>query len=327
MPPLLELRNVKMYYGTSRGTVKAVDGISFRLNKGEAMALVGESGSGKSSLAFTIIRLLPRNVAEAGGEILFYDEELGVVDLAKMNEDEIRRKIRWKKISMVFQASMNALNPILRVQDQMIEPLVLHLGLSREEAVKIAEEALRSVGLAQDVLMRYPFELSGGMKQRVVIAMAIMMRPRLVILDEPTSALDVITQANIMNLLKELKTKFDLSYILITHDIALASEIADKIGVMYAGRACGGGTCRRLLPEAETPLLPEATRGDAHVARGEVHRVHPGRCAQPYHASAWLPLPPQMPIRHKRQMRKGGAADETNRRERGGLLVVLICRC
>jgi peptide/nickel transport system ATP-binding protein len=236
MPPLLELRNVKMYYGTSRGTVKAVDGISFKLNKGEAMALVGESGSGKSSLAFTIIRLLPRNVAEAGGEILFYDEELGVVDLAKMNEDEIRRKIRWKKISMVFQASMNALNPILRVQDQMIEPLVLHLGLSREEAVKIAEEALRSVGLAKDVLMRYPFELSGGMKQRVVIAMAIMMRPRLVILDEPTSALDVITQANIMNLLKELKTKFDLSYILITHDIALASEIADKIGVMYAGK-------------------------------------------------------------------------------------------
>jgi len=236
MPPLLELRNVKMYYGTSRGTVKAVDGISFRLNKGEAMALVGESGSGKSSLAFTIIRLLPRNVAEAGGEILFYDEELGVVDLAKMNEYEIRRKIRWKKISMVFQASMNALNPILRVQDQMIEPLVLHLGLSREEAVKIAEEALRSVGLAKDVLMRYPFELSGGMKQRVVIAMAIMMRPRLVILDEPTSALDVMTQANIMNLLKELKTKFDLSYILITHDIALASEIADKIGVMYAGK-------------------------------------------------------------------------------------------
>jgi len=236
MPPLLELRNVKMYYGTSRGTVKAVDGISFRLNKGEAMALVGESGSGKSSLAFTIIRLLPRNVAEAGGEILFHDEELGVVDLAKMNEYEIRWKIRWKKISMVFQASMNALNPILRVQDQMIEPLVLHLGLSREEAVKIAEEALRSVGLAKDVLMRYPFELSGGMKQRVVIAMAIMMRPRLVILDEPTSALDVITQANIMNLLKELKAKFDLSYILITHDIALASEIADKIGVMYAGK-------------------------------------------------------------------------------------------
>jgi len=236
VPPLLELRNVKMYYSTSRGVVKAVDGVSFKLDKGEAMALVGESGSGKSSLAFTIIRLLPRNVAETSGEILFYDEELGVVDLMKMSEDEIREKIRWKKISMVFQASMNALNPVLRVRDQMIEPLVLHLGLSKAEAVKIAEEALRSVGLASDVLMRYPFELSGGMKQRVVIAMAIMMRPRLVILDEPTSALDVITQANIMNLLKELKAKFNLSYILITHDIALASEIADRIGVMYAGK-------------------------------------------------------------------------------------------
>jgi len=236
VPPLLELRNVKMYYGVTNGVVKAVDGVSFVLNRGEAMALVGESGSGKSSLAFAIIRLLPRNVAEFSGEILFHDEELGTVDLAKMSEEELRRKIRWKKISMVFQASMNALNPILKVQDQMIEPLVLHLGLSKREAVKIAEEALLSVGLPKDVLTRYPFELSGGMKQRVVIAMAIMMRPKLVILDEPTSALDVITQANIMNLLKELKAKFNLSYILITHDIALASEIADKIGVMYAGK-------------------------------------------------------------------------------------------
>jgi len=236
VPPLLELRNVKMYYGVTNGVVKAVDGVSFVLNKGEAMALVGESGSGKSSLAFAIIRLLPRNVAEFSGEILLHDEELGTVDLTKMSEDELRRKIRWKKISMVFQASMNALNPILKVQDQMMEPLVLHLGLSKQEAIKIAEEALLSVGLAKDVLTRYPFELSGGMKQRVVIAMAIMMKPKLVILDEPTSALDVITQANIMNLLKELKAKFDLSYILITHDIALASEIADKIAVMYAGK-------------------------------------------------------------------------------------------
>jgi len=236
VPPLLELRNVKMYYGVTNGVVKAVDGVSFVLNRGEAMALVGESGSGKSSLAFAIIRLLPRNVAEFSGEILFHDEELGTVDLTKMSEEELRRKIRWKKISMVFQASMNALNPILKVQDQMVEPLVLHLGLSKQEAIKIAEEALLSVGLAKDVLTRYPFELSGGMKQRVVIAMAIMMKPKLVILDEPTSALDVITQASIMNLLKELKAKFDLSYILITHDIALASEIADKVGVMYAGK-------------------------------------------------------------------------------------------
>ena len=162
MPPLLELRNVKMYYGVTNGVVKAVDGVSFVLNKGEAMALVGESGSGKSSLAFTIIRLLPRNVAEFSGEILLHDEELGTVDLAKMSEEELRRKIRWKKISMVFQASMNALNPILKVQDQMVEPLVLHLGLSKQEAIKIAEEALLSVGLAKDVLTRYPFELSGG---------------------------------------------------------------------------------------------------------------------------------------------------------------------
>ncbi|MEM0369366.1 MAG: ABC transporter ATP-binding protein [Pyrobaculum sp.] len=236
MSILLELKNVKMYYNTSRGTVKAVDGISFKLQRGETMALVGESGSGKSSLAFTIIRLLPRNVAEFSGEILLHDEELGIVDIAKMSEEELRRRVRWKKISIVLQASLNALNPVLRIQDQMIEPLVIHLGMSKTEAVKIAEEALKSVGLPSDVLHRYPFELSGGMRQRVVIATAIMMKPRLVILDEPTSALDVITQANIMNLLKELKKKFNLSYLLITHDIALASEIADKVGVMYAGK-------------------------------------------------------------------------------------------
>lgn len=205
MSILLELKNVKMYYNTSRGTVKAVDGISFKLQRGETMALVGESGSGKSSLAFTIIRLLPRNVAEFSGEILLHDEELGIVDIAKMSEEELRRRVRWKKISIVLQASLNALNPVLRIQDQMIEPLVIHLGMSKTEAVKIAEEALKSVGLPSDVLHRYPFELSGGMRQRVVIATAIMMKPRLVILDEPTSALDVITQANIMNLLKELK--------------------------------------------------------------------------------------------------------------------------
>ncbi len=235
MPPLLELRNVKMYYNTSRGVVKAVDGVSFTLEKGEAMAIVGESGCGKSSLAFTIIKLLPKNVAEFSGEILFHDDG-EVLEITKMSDDEIRRRVRWKKISMVFQASMNSLNPVLRVEDQLIEPLIHHQKLSREEAVKIAEEALYSVGLAKDLLARYPFELSGGMRQRVVLAMAIMMKPKLVILDEPTSALDVITQANIMNLLKDLKQKFNLSYILITHDIALASEIADKIGVMYAGK-------------------------------------------------------------------------------------------
>jgi peptide/nickel transport system ATP-binding protein len=327
VPPLLELRNVKMYYSTSRGVVKAVDGVSFKLDKGEAMALVGESGSGKSSLAFTIIRLLPRNVAETSGEILFYDEELGVVDLMKMSEDEIREKIRWKKISIVFQASMNALNPVLRVRDQMIEPLVLHLGLSKTEAVKIAEEALRSVGLASDVLMRYPFELSGGMKQRVVIAMAIMMRPKLVILDEPTSALDVITQANIMNLLKELKAKFNLSYILITHDIALASEIADKIGVMYAGKLVEIAPAEVFFRKPKHPYSQKLLAA-VPTLRGEKAIEHiPGDVPSLITPPPGCRFHPRCPYAIKGKCEKEEPADKTGRGKRGGLLAVLIWRC
>jgi oligopeptide/dipeptide ABC transporter, ATP-binding protein, C-terminal domain len=150
-------------------------------------------------------------------------------------ESEFRREVRWKKIAMVPQASMNALNPVIKIGDQMIEPLLLQ-GTGKEEALKMAMDALEAVGLPRDIVNRYPHQLSGGMKQRVIIAMSIMAHPRIVILDEPTSALDVITQANIMNLLKKLKWEFKLSYIFITHDLALASELADAVAIMYAGK-------------------------------------------------------------------------------------------
>lgn len=227
---LLEVRNLHLYYATRKGVVKAVDNISLSLKRGETVAIVGESGCGKTSTARAIIRLLPRNVHLYRGSII-----LDGKNIMELDDERFRKNVRWKKISMVFQGAMNSLNPILKAGYQVAEPLMIHENMSKVEALKRAGEALRMVGIHESFIDRYPFELSGGMKQRVVIAMALITRPQIIILDEPTSALDVITQANIMNLLKKLKNELELSYIFITHDIALSSELADKIAVMYAG--------------------------------------------------------------------------------------------
>ncbi len=227
---MLEVRHAKLYYATTKGIVKAVDDVSFELNEGETLAVVGESGSGKSTLAKLLTRVWERNVVLVSGEIYLDGSEV-----LHIPEAEFRREIRWRRIAMVPQASMNALNPVIRIGDQMIEPLILQ-GMNKDDALKMAMDALKSVGLPEDIVNRYPHQLSGGMKQRVVIAMAIMAHPKIVILDEPTSALDVMTQANIMNLLKKLKWEYKLSYIFITHDLALASELADSVAIMYAGK-------------------------------------------------------------------------------------------
>jgi len=227
---LLEVKNARLYYTTTKGIVKAVDNVSFELNEGETLAVVGESGCGKSTLAKLLVRVWERNVSLVDGEVYLEGKEV-----LHIPEGEFRREVRWKKIAMVPQASMNALNPVIKIGDQMIEPLLLQ-GTGKEEALKMAMDALEAVGLPRDTVNRYPHQLSGGMKQRVIIAMSIMAHPRIVILDEPTSALDVITQANIMNLLKKLKWEFKLSYIFITHDLALASELADAVAIMYAGK-------------------------------------------------------------------------------------------
>ena len=245
--PLLEVRNLSVNYITMRGVVKALDRVSFDLDENETIAVVGETGSGKSTIAKAIVRVLEENARITGGEVIFEG-----VDVLKLSEEEFRRSYRWVKVAMVPQGSMNSLNPVLRVVDQMIEPLVLR-GVPKVDAIKIAGEALESVGLPKDTLNRYSHQLSGGMKQRVIIAMAIQARPKLVILDEPTSALDVMTQANIMNLLKRLKREFKLSYIFITHDLALASELADKVLVLYAGRVAELGSADLVYTDPKHP--------------------------------------------------------------------------
>ncbi|MBS7627430.1 ABC transporter ATP-binding protein, partial [Candidatus Bathyarchaeota archaeon] len=231
MANMLNVENLILHYQTRRGIVRAVDGVSFTIVKGETMALVGESGCGKSSTANAIMRLLPRNVASFSGKV-----ELEGEDLMKLQDREFSRRIAWKRISMVFQGAMNSLNPVLRVGYQVAEPLIIHEGFDMRHALKKVMEVMELVRLPSSIVDRYPHELSGGMKQRVVIAMALIMGPSLVILDEPTSALDVITQANIMNTLKDLKKSLGLVYIFITHDLALASELADKVAVMYGGK-------------------------------------------------------------------------------------------
>ncbi|MDW8042107.1 MAG: ABC transporter ATP-binding protein [Nitrososphaerota archaeon] len=229
--PLLKVSDLTLKYSTRAGSVRAVDGVSFVVRPGETLALVGESGSGKSSTALAIIRILPRNVSDYSGSVVFNGMEL-----MKMDDEEFRRKVRIGGISMVFQGAMNSLNPVLKVGFQVAESLIVNMDTPKQEALKRAEEALELVGLDRTVVQRYPHELSGGMKQRALIAMALITRPKLVILDEPTSALDVMTQANIMNLLKKLKAEMGLTYVFITHDLALASELADNIGVMYGGK-------------------------------------------------------------------------------------------
>ena len=228
---LLRVENMHLHYRTQRGVVRAVDGISFEMKRNEALVVLGESGCGKTSLTKALLRTLPRNVAHFSGKVTLAGEEI-----SELSEEQFRRTVRWSRISMVMQAAMNALNPVVRVGEQVAEPLRVHNGWSREKSRERAAEVFHLVGLPADFLNRYPFELSGGMRQRAVLAMALVTDPLLVILDEPTSALDVLTQANIMNVLKRIKREMGTSFILITHDVATSSELADRVALMYAGQ-------------------------------------------------------------------------------------------
>ena len=231
MENILEVENLKMYYHTSKGLVKAINDISFKIKKGETLGIVGESGCGKTSLGTSLLRMPSIPGKYEGGKIILDNE-----DIIPLKEEYIRKNIRWAKISMVFQGAMNSLTPVYTIEKQMIETTNRHIDMSKSEAIKLIEEYLGYVGLHADVSKRYPHELSGGMKQRVVIATALFLKPKLIILDEPTTALDVIVQAQIINLLKKLKKDFDLSFIFITHDLALEAEISDKVCVMYGGK-------------------------------------------------------------------------------------------
>lgn len=232
MKELLRVKDLKTYFFTHDGTVKAVDGINLKVSKGETLGLVGESGCGKSVTALSIMRLIPSPPGKiVGGEIHFEGK-----NLLELNEKEMR-KIRGRKISMIFQEPMTSLDPMFTIGDEIAEVIRLHQGLKKDEARKKAIESLKTVGMPdpEKRINEYPHELSGGMRQRAMIAMALSCNPTLLIADEPTTALDVTIQAQILRLIDELRKKFGTSVLLITHDLGVIAETCDNVAVMYAG--------------------------------------------------------------------------------------------
>jgi len=235
--PLLSVENLKTYYSIRRGFVKAVDGVSFDVEKGEGVGLVGESGCGKTTCALSILKILPPEGKIIDGKILYKN-----TDIVKLSEKEMREQIRWKGISIVFQGAMNALNPVYKVSDQIIEAIQLHEpNVDREEARERVKKLFELVGMDPSRIDNYPFEFSGGMRQRAMIAMALACNPDILIADEPGTALDVIVQAQVLKLLRDLKERLNLGMILITHDLSIVSETCEKIVVMYAGKVVERG--------------------------------------------------------------------------------------
>jgi len=230
--PLLDVQDLKTYYSTLRGDVRAVEGVSFQVEKGEALGLAGESGCGKTTVALSLLRLLPRAGKIVEGRVLFDNS-----DLVGLAEDEMRKNVRWKRMAIVFQGAMNALNPVFKVGDQIVEAIVTHEPeVSRKEADERTRKLLQMVGIDPSRASHHPHEFSGGMRQRALIAMSIACNPALLIADEPGTALDVIVQAQVLRLLRELKTKLNLAMILITHDLSIIAETCEKTAIMYAGR-------------------------------------------------------------------------------------------
>ena len=239
----LSVRDLVARYSSSSGPVYAVQDVNFDLNEGESLGIAGESACGKSTLGLSMIRMLSGGKTQ--GEIILDDDS--ILDLSESEFDE---KFRWKKISMIFQGAMNSLDPVFTINDQFVEVLKQHKF--QGDFTQTIHDAIYSVGLDDDVLKKYPHELSGGMKQRVVIAMALLLKPKFVIADEPTTALDVLIQAQIVNLLKNLK-KGGMSFMLITHDLAVLSEIADKIGIMYGGQMVELGSSYEIYKNPKHP--------------------------------------------------------------------------
>lgn len=270
MNSLLKVENLEMYYFTSKGAVRAIDNISFELMPGETIGLVGESGCGKTSLGTSILRMPTPPGRYVGGKIF-----VNGLDVIPLPEKEVRKNIRWQKISMVFQGAMNCLTPVYTIGHQMMETLNEHADMSRADADSLIKEYLGYVGLPPEIMGRYPHELSGGMKQRAVIATALFLKPEIVILDEPTTALDVIVQAQIINLLKKLKKQFNLSFMFITHDLALEAEVSDRICVMYAGKIVEFGTNEQIYGR-QGPAHPYTERLLAATPRlfKKVEKLH-----------------------------------------------------
>lgn len=248
--PLLEVRDLRTYFHTRHGVHRAVDGVSFTLERGETLGVVGESGSGKSVTCYSLLGLVPQPPARIESGTAMFDG----IDLLHCTPTEARR-IRGKRISMIFQDPMTSLNPYLRVSEQLIEPLLIHQKMSRQTALSEARHMLEAVGIndAASRIHYYPHEFSGGMRQRVMIAMALITKPEILIADEPTTALDVTVQAQILELIKSMQRELGMAVIFVTHDLAVVSGLCDRVQVMYAGRIIETADTRTLFYSPRHP--------------------------------------------------------------------------
>ncbi len=289
---ILTVNNLKTYFQTEDGVVKAVDGITFELKRGETLGIVGESGSGKSVTNLSIMRLIP----EPPGKIVDGNIFFNGIDVRSLSIEEIR-KIRGKRIAMIFQDPMTSLNPFLKISTQLMEVTQLHLGHSKQEAYQHAIKMLEMVGIpdAKSRVEGYPHEFSGGMRQRVMIAMALSCDPELLIADEPTTALDVTIQAQILELIKDLRTRMGTSVILITHDLGVVAGMTDKNIVMYAGKVFEQAPTRELFATPANPytkgLLKSVPNPDADV-EGDLYQI-PGLPPDVAHLPAGCPFAPR----------------------------------
>ena len=253
MEPILSVRDLVVEYQTSAGPVRAVRGVSFDLYPDESLAVVGESGCGKTTLGLALLRLLPKLGSTPAGEVRYRRRDGQVVDLLTLDRKELRQ-FRWSEAAMVFQGAMNSLNPLLRVRDQMRDTIRAHRRMSSEQIRQRSEDVLRKVQLdPRRVLAAYPHELSGGMKQRVLIAMSLLLDPQILVLDEPTTALDILTQRAIVNMLHGLREQLGFAMIFVSHDLPLAAELADRVATMYAGRIIELGGVRDTFYQPRHP--------------------------------------------------------------------------
>jgi peptide/nickel transport system ATP-binding protein len=268
--PALKVSGLKVYYHISQGIVKAVDDIDFTVGCGEFVGLSGESGCGKTTTAMTLLRILPKEgVVESGKAIV------GNTDILSLKKKELEA-FRWKGVSMVFQGAMNSLNPVHRVIDQMVDAILIHEDISKNEAREIALELIESVGIEKSRATAYPHELSGGMKQRLMIALSLVLHPPLVIADEPTTALDVMIQAQILDLFKQLREKTSLSLLIITHDLSVLAETCDKVIIMYAGKIVEEASVQILFNEPGHPYTKKLIASFPSILADKVIDFIPG---------------------------------------------------
>lgn len=288
---LISIRDLTIHYFTDDGVVKAVNGIDLDIAKGETLGLVGETGAGKTTTALGIMRLIPNPPGRiVGGEILF-----GGADLLKESEKDMRRH-RGFDFSMIFQDPMTSLNPVLTVGDQITEVVRLHEKVSRAEASKKAAQMLELVGIPAERMNDYPNQFSGGMKQRVVIAIALACNPQLIIADEPTTALDVTIQAQVLALMSELREKFQTAMLLITHDLGVVAEICDKVAIMYAGQIMEYGTLEDIYENVCHPYTKGLFDSLPSLST-KVHRLNPisGLMPDPANLPSGCPFHPRCP--------------------------------